>query len=543
MAAAECDDELMEALLLADLQSEDISGSDLEAALRRITLETRHRAVLSGDAAATVHSAVVTCGASLRNIGVQPVLDAVVSYLPGPFDIPPFIGRSTGLSPPNELDAPAVEPVDAPKPPAQHSAKDSAQLVALAFKVVHDRRRGPIVFVRVYSGAIRVRSVVQSVAADADGHLTRTKERIGKLLSVYANTMTEVDEVEAGNICAIVGLKHTRTGDTLVLMPGKGRKKGSLSAEAMVLPPIAAPEPVFCTALEADSNDELAQLHEALEFIVREDPSLAVSTDAQTAQLLLHGMGELHLEIIHDRLVRDYGLEGVSMSSVRIAYKEGVQHLAEANEEWTREIPSVGVIGSTVQVRVEPIETTVAGAEVSQRNILDMSALLSSVEAAGGSVSDEAKQAVVDGCADAWSCGTIQGYGLIGVKTTVVEADLVVSPVNTVDAIRAATAAAVTAAVGSEVASARLMEPVMALEIIVDESFVGTVLSDLSTRRGVVVSVGDNGRGAATVSSQQLVKSEVPLAELGTYSTVLRSLTAGSATFTMEFQRYDFCPE
>lgn len=248
-----------------------------------------------------------------------------------------------------------------------------------------------------------------------------------------------------------------------------------------------------------------------------------------------HRMGELHLEVVHDRLVRDFGLSGVSMSSVRIAYKEGVRSAVETTSKWSREIPGSGqTIASTVTLRVEPSDCGT--------NILEFgSALPNSTE-----LNNEVLGAISEGCADAWSRGPISGYGLMNVKVTVLEVDLELSLINTVDAIRFATSEAVNEAVSHPDANAGIMEPVMRVEVAVSDKFVGAVLNDLTgQRRGVVLTVsGDDqpgGRASGAVSTgRQTVEAEVPLQELVAYTTTLRSLTQGGGDFTMTLARYDF---
>jgi elongation factor G len=246
----------------------------------------------------------------------------------------------------------------------------------------------------------------------------------------------------------------------------------------------------------------------------------------------VHRMGELHLEVIHDRLVRDFGLSGVTMSSVRIAYKEGVRSTAQATSEWSREIPGSGqTIASTVTLRVEP--------SGGQANILEFGSSMPSPEEMDNQVLD----AINEGCADAWSRGPISGYGLMDVKVTVLDADLELSPINTVDAIRFATSEAVSEAVSHPDASNGIMEPVMRVEVAVSDKFVGAVLNDLTgQRRGVVLTVsGDDQPGTVAASvGRQTVEAEVPLKELVAYSTALRSLTQGGGDFTMTLERYDF---
>lgn len=242
-------------------------------------------------------------------------------------------------------------------------------------------------------------------------------------------------------------------------------------------------------------------------------------------------MGELHLEVVHDRLVREFGLSGVTMSSVRIAYKEGVRSAAEATSEWSREIPGSGqTIASTVTVRVEP--------SGGQGNILEFGSSLPSPE----ELDDQLLDAMNEGCADAWSRGPISGHGLMDVKVTVLDADLELSPINTADAIRFATSEAVSEAVGHADANNGIMEPIMRVEVAVSDNFVGAVLNDLTgQRRGVVLQVsGENQSGMMASVGRQTVAAEVPLKELVAYSTALRSLTQGGGDFTMSLERYDF---
>lgn len=299
--AAECDEELMEELLIADLDTAAIDNDMLRSGLRRITVSNGVYAANHGSSGSPENAGVVVLlGASLRNVGVQPLLDAVVDYLPSPFDE----GRQRVAA--LELPATKAGLSEKPNPVELECGPDpDAPLRALAFKVVHDARRGPIVFVRVYSGQLVARSVIAnisrqgSVGSGSGQQIEQNKERVMKLLHVYADSMTEVETVEAGHICAIVGLKHTRTGDTLIgrddaknassrSKNASKRGKGGSSAR-VVLAPIVSPEPVFCAAIEAESNEELLRLRESLDILVREDPSVGVSVDAQTAQLLLHG--------------------------------------------------------------------------------------------------------------------------------------------------------------------------------------------------------------------------------------------------------------
>ena len=247
-------------------------------------------------------------------------------------------------------------------------------------------------------------------------------------------------------------------------------------------------------------------------------------------------MGELHLEVVHDRLVRDFGLAGVTMSSVRIAYKEGVRGAAKATSEWSREMPGTGqTIASTVAVRVEPSD--------GGTNTLEFGSSMPAAE----TLDDQVLDAINEGCADAWSRGPVSGYGMTNLKVTVLNADLELTPINTVDAIRFATSEAISEAASHDDAKAGIMEPVMRIEVAVSDKFVGPVLNDLTgQRRGVVLTVsGDDQPGggpSAVVPSvgRQTVQAEVPLKELVAYSTALRSLTQGGGDFTMSLARYDF---
>lgn len=304
-AAAECDEDLMEELLMADLDTAAIDDDLLRAGLRRITVANGVAANHGSRGSADSVGAVVLLGASLRNVGVQPLLDAVVDYLPSPFDE----GRQRVAA--LELLATRAGLSEQPNPVELECGPDpTAPLRALAFKVVHDARRGPIVFVRVYSGQLVARSVIANISRQGSAgsgsgrQVEENKERVMKLLHVYADSMTEVETVEAGHICAIVGLKHTRTGDTLIgrddaktksSRSKSASKRGKGSSPRIVLAPIISPEPVFCAAIEAESNEELVRLQETLDILVREDPSVGVSVDPQTAQLLLHGCVQLLL--------------------------------------------------------------------------------------------------------------------------------------------------------------------------------------------------------------------------------------------------------
>ncbi len=466
-ALAEVDEELME-LYLGDAGT-DIPAATLRAGLRRATLAGRGVPVL--------------CGSSLKNKGVQPVLDAVVDFLPSPRDLPP-------------VDAERVQ--DGERVPRRPNHADP--FLALAFKVLYDPHRGPLVFFRVYSGTAKVRDALWNTAKGR-------KERLQRVLQVHANKTQEIEEVGPGDIAAAVGLKFTGTGDTLVLASDK---------ERVVLGGMQIPEPVIFRSIEPKTASDQKSLEEAMERFQREDPSFKVRTDKDSGQTLICGQGELHLEVLVDRLLREFRLDAV-IGKPQVAYRETLGQALEVPLEYDREIGGRRQFAKVV-LRLEPVARGEGNEFIDAlppapdgRPALDRVYLTAIRESVG----------------DAQTRGALLGYPVEDVRTTLVDA---VS--HDTDSSEASFRAASSMAFmqGLETGAPTLLEPVMAVEVVVPQDFTGPVVSDLNGRRGRVMGMGP-APGNAT--DTQIVKAEVPLAEMVGYATALRSATQGRASYTM----------
>ncbi|RKP04681.1 hypothetical protein THASP1DRAFT_20864, partial [Thamnocephalis sphaerospora] len=544
---AELDDEMMEAFLEAEDAATDgqpaavaIPADTLRSALRRVTLGNRGVPVL--------------CGSSLRNIGVQPLMDAVIDYLPSPLDRPAPIGtlpNGTTVRVGASADSGALVSTEA----------SQGDLCALAFKVISDIQRGPMVFVRVYSGVLEGRAVLLNVT-------NNTKERVSRLFQMYGDQAEPLPRITAGNIGVLLGLKHTRTGDTLTLEQTHRRQRGgSPQLEGVALPP-----PVFFCAIEPESSADEKPLQEALACLLLEDPSLRVSQDVESGQTLLSGQGELHLEVVGDRLRRDFRVRA-DMGKVRISYRETAGQPATTVLVYDREV--LGKRGrATMSVTVLPLPAD----EVTGRPMLpeiedDMAEAPLVVNADGNAVTVDladltsADAAAPISAADASSGRTLTPDVIAGAVRDGVEAALARGPllgfpvthalvrVHGVclfgaDTTAAALRACASQAVGEVLARSQptLLEPAMRVQIRVPEQHVGTVLGDLggSARRGRILAMDDDSDGAgdqerqadATVSQRRLLHARVPLAGMLGYASALRSLTAGTGTFTMELHGY-----
>lgn len=465
-AVAEVDDEVMASFL------EDGAGAveltQLRAAMRRATLAGR--------------AVVVLCGSALRNKGVQPLLDAVVTYLPSPLDVPAIVTeRVRGEG--------SVERVADPKGP----------LLALAFKVVTDPHRGPLVFLRIYSGTLKVKQRLQNCTRDR-------KERAGKLLRLHANKTAEVETAGPGDIVAAVGFKFTSTGDTLISADDDVQ---------VVLPGMQIPHPVIYQTIEARTAAEETPLREALERVCGEDPSFGVREDPETGELLIGGQGELHLEIVVDRLRREQKLEA-RVGRPQVAYRESCAGSAERTVEYDREIGGKPQYAK-VALRLQAAER---GAGIS-------------VAADGEwSVPAEFVRAAREGVEDALGRGPLLGYPVLDVHVDLI--GLEQRENGSSDAsFRAAATMAATQAISA--ADPQLLEPVMEVEVVVPDSFTGNVHADLSTRRGRVL-------GMEPRDTVQTIRAEVPLAEMVGYATALRSTTQGRASYSMQFAKYAAVP-
>jgi elongation factor G len=423
----------------------------------------------------------VLCGSAFRNKGVQPLLDAVVAYLPSPLDIPPV----KGLDPRSQT-------------PDERPAKDDAPFSALAFKIMTDPFVGTLTFFRVYSGSLASGSSVYNS--------TRGKrERIGRLLKMHANKREEIKEVYAGDIAAAVGLKTATTGDTLC-----DEKR------PIILESIDFPDPVISIAIEPKSKADQERLGLSLQKLATEDPSFKVRTDEETGQTIISGMGELHLEIIVDRLLREFNV-GANVGRPQVAYKETIRKVVEQQGKFIRQTGGRGQYGD-VWIKLEPQEPG-SGFE-----------FVDAIK--GGTVPREYIPAVEKGIREATENGALAGYPVVDVKVTLFDGSY-----HDVDSSEIAFKIAGSIAFKAAVRKAHpvLLEPIMSVEVVVPEEFMGEVIGDISSRRGKVL-------GMETRPAAQAIDARVPLAEMFGYATDLRSMTQGRATYTMQFSHYEPVP-
>ena len=461
---ADCDD----AVMTAYLQGEAISDERLVRAIRAAGLRLQLVPVL--------------CGAAFRNKGVQPLLDAVVDYLPSPLDVPPIRGADP------DTGEEAVRPTS-----------DEAPFSALAFKIMADPFVGSLTFFRVYSGTRKSGAFVHNAS-------TGRRERVGRILKMHANKREEIDEVCAGDIAAAVGLRSAKTGDTLCD-----------EDNPILLESIDFPEPVIAIAIEPKSRDGQEKLASSLQKLAKEDPSFRVTVDQETGQTLISGMGELHLEVIVDRLLREFKVDA-NVGKPQVAYKETIRRTVEQEGRFVRQSGGRGQFGH-VYLRLEP-QPTGSGFE-----------FVSAIK--GGVIPQEYVPAVESGVVQAMTNGGLVGYPVVDVRVTLLDGSY-----HDVDSSEMAFTIAASMAFKEALrkASPVLLEPVMDVEVVVPELFMGDVIGDISSRRGKVL--GMTAKGGA-----QVVESRVPLSQMFGYATDLRSRTQGRATYTMQFSRYEEVPE
>lgn len=464
-AAAEASEELMNKYL----EEGDLSEAEIVLGIRTRTISTEIQPML--------------CGTAFKNKGVQRMLDAVIDFLPSPVDIPPVSGTD-----------------DDEEPVVRH-ANDEEKLSALAFKLMTDPFVGQLTFVRVYSGVLNKGDSVYNPVRGK-------KERIGRIVQMHANNRQEVEEIRAGDIAACVGLKDVTTGETLC------DPSAIITLERMVFP-----EPVIAQAVEPKTKTDQEKMGIALGRLAAEDPSFRVRTDEESGQTIIAGMGELHLEIIVDRMKREFGVEA-NVGKPQVAYRETIRNtVKEVEGKFVRQSGGRGQYGHVV-LRVEPNEAG-KGFE-----FLD--------EIKGGVVPREYIPAVQKGIEESLSNGVLAGYPVVDVKVA-----LHFGSYHDVDSNETAfkIAASMGFKEGMRRASPVLLEPMMAVEVESPEDYAGTVMGDLSSRRGVVQGMDDIPGGG------KAIKAEVPLAEMFGYSTTLRSLTQGRATYSMEFKHYSEAPK
>ena len=464
-AVADQDEELM----VMYLEGEEIEPDQIRAAIRKATLE--------------IQMTPVFVGSAFKNKGVQPLLDGVVDYLPSPLDVPPVEGRT--------LDGEGIT----------READENGPLAALAFKVQSDPHVGKLTYMRVYSGTLRAGSYVMNTTKGK-------RERVGRLLQLHANSREQRDEVYAGELVAAIGLSDTGTGDTLV---------SADDPEQIVLEEMIFPEPVIDQAIEPKTKADQEKLSVALQRLAEEDPTFSVRGDEETGQTVIAGMGELHLEIIVDRLLREFRVDA-NIGRPQVAYRETVRKRVEGIEgRFVRQTGGRGQYGHAV-INVEHNEET--GYEFVNKIV-------------GGVIPREYIPSVDKGIKDSLDSGVVAGYPVVDVKVELVDGSY-----HDVDSSEMAFQIAGSMAIKEALKRANpvLLEPVMDVEVVVPEEFMGDVMGDLSARRGQIQGMDSRGGG-------QVIRAMVPLSEMFGYATTVRSKTQGRATFTMQFDHYAEVPK
>ncbi len=460
---AETDEELT----LKYLEGEEISTEELIVALRKATIASKLVPVL--------------CGSSLKNKGVQAVLDAVIAYLPSPLDIPP----------PTGLDPDSGEAVT-------RAVDDNTPFSALVFKIVSDPFVGRLSYLRVYSGTL-------TKGASVENTIKGKSERIGRLLRMHANHREDIDEIRAGDICAAVGLRNTFTGDTL-----------SSPQYPVVLEQISFPLPVISQAIEPRTRSDQDKMAIGLGKLAEEDPTFQLHTDVESGQTIISGMGELHLEVLVDRLFREFKVEA-NVGRPQVAYRESITREAKAQGKHVRQTGGHGQYGD-VWIRVEPNERG-KGFEFVNGIV-------------GGAVPKEYIKPVENGVKETLENGVVAGYPMIDVKVTLYDGSY-----HDVDSNEMAfkTAGSLAIREAARKAGPILLEPIMLVEVTTSEEFYGDVIGDLNRRRGTILGMESRG-------SMYVVRGHIPLAEMFGYVNDLRSMTSGRANYTMEFAHYDPVP-
>ncbi len=457
-----------DALMEKYLGGETISEEEIKSALREGTIKLK--------------ITPCTCGTAFKNKGVQTLLDAVVDYLPSPLDVPPVVGKH-----PSSGDD------------VVRKADDSEPFSALAFKIMTDPFVGQLTFFRVYSGTMNAGSYVYNATKD-------NKERVGRILKMHANKREDIDVAYAGDIAAAVGLKNTTTGDTLCDI-----------SHPVILEKMEFPDPVISVAIEPKTKIDQERLGTSLSKLAQEDPSFRVKTDEETGQTIISGMGELHLEIIVDRLLREFKVDA-NVGKPQVAYRETIRKKVESQGKFVRQSGGRGQYGD-VWLTIEPNEQG-AGFEFVNKIV-------------GGVVPREYIPAVEKGVKEAMDGGVLAGYPMVDIKVTIIDGSY-----HDVDSSEMAfkIAGSMGFKAGVAKAGAVLLEPVMSVEVVVAEEYMGDVIGDLNSRRGKIQ--GMEPRGTA-----QVIQSMVPLSQMFGYSTDLRSATQGRATYTMQFSHYEEVPK
>ncbi|HTM40122.1 MAG TPA: elongation factor G [Terriglobales bacterium] len=455
-------------LLHKYMEGETISPEELKASLRKSTIGLKLFPVI--------------CGTAFKNKGVQPLLDAVVDYLPSPLDIPPVEGTDP----------------DSGKPVIR-KAEDKEPFSALAFKIMTDPFVGQLVFIRIYSGQLKTGDSVYVVSK-------QRSERIGRLLKMHANKREEISEIYAGDICAAVGLKNVTTGDTICD-----------KNHPVLLESIEFPAPVISVAVEPKTKADQEKMGIALARLAQEDPTFKVNTDPDSGQTIISGMGELHLEIIIDRMMREYKVEA-NVGKPQVAYRETIRKPSQAEGKFIRQTGGRGQYGH-VKIKLDPQEPGKGYEFVN--------------DIVGGSVPREYIKPVDQGIKEAMEGGVLAGYEMVDIKATLYDGSY-----HDVDSSEMAFKIAGSMAFkeAARKASPVLLEPVMSVEVVVPDEFMGDIIGDLNSRRGRV-------EGVEHRAGSQVIKAYVPLSEMFGYATDMRSRTQGRATFSMHFSRYEQAPQ
>ncbi|WAM31082.1 elongation factor G [Caldicellulosiruptor naganoensis] len=463
-AVAETDEEIM----IKYLEGEEITVDELKAAIRKATINLQMTPVL--------------CGSSYRNKGVQPLLDAVVDYLPSPVDI----AAVKGISPETGEEI-------------ERRTSEDEPFCALAFKIMSDPYVGKLTFLRVYSGVLHAGSYVYNSTKNK-------KERIGRLLQMHANHREDIDTIYAGDICAAIGLSNTTTGDTLCD-----------ENHPIILESMEFPEPVIQVAIEPKTKADQEKMSIALQRLAEEDPTFRVSTNHETGQTLIAGMGELHLEIIVDRMRREFKVD-VNVGKPQVAYKETIKKSVKVEGKYIRQSGGRGQYGH-VWLELEPLERG-KGYEFVNKIV-------------GGVIPKEFIPAVDAGVQEAMQSGVLAGYPVVDVRVTLFDGSY--HEVDSSDmAFRIAAAQAFRE--GMKKAEPVLLEPIMKVEVVVPEEYMGDVMGDINARRGRI-------EGMELRGNAQVIRAYVPLAEMFGYATDLRSKTQGRGTYTMQFDHYEEVPK
>ena len=462
-AAADIDDSIMEKFL----GGEEVSSEEITAAVRKGALELKITPIL--------------CGAAFKNKGVQQLLDAVVAILPSPLDVPPIQGTHP----------------DTEKKITRKS-ENSAPLSALAFKIMTDPFVGQLAFVRVYSGELKSGSYVYNST-------TKRRERVGRLLRMHSNKREDITSVGAGDIGAVIGLKKTFTGDTLCLQE-----------DPVILESIVFPEPVISVAIEPKTKAEQDKLSDAMVKLLQEDPTFRVKVDAETNQTVISGMGELHLDILVDRMRREFSLD-VNVSQPQVAYKETIRKAVEHKLRYAKQSGGRGQFAE-LEIKVEPSENGVPFKFIDKIR--------------GGAIPKEFIPAVEKGVKEAMERGILCGYNLVDAQVTLLDGAF-----HEVDSSEMAFKIAASMAFKEAAlkASPVLLEPIMEVEVVTPEEFMGDVIGNVNAKRGKIKEMTDR-------AGAKVIRAKVPLSGMFGYSTDLRSMSQGRANFTMEFAKYEAVP-